>query len=74
MPNKNKWQIHKVHGRWVVRLPNYIGHWIFTFTSHDTCIIFMNGVELFHRLNPEWHFVYHELQTNALKIKESISG
>jgi hypothetical protein len=53
-------------------MPNYIGHWIFTFTAHDTCIIFMNGVELYHRLHPQWTFTYHEVRQGATVAKEIV--
>lgn len=56
MPNKNKWQIHKVGKVWAVRLPDYIGPWIFFFASQDICLVFMDGVEIYYHNHPDWHF------------------
>lgn len=68
--NKNKYIIRKLRGKWVVRLPNYIGHWTFNFTSHDTCIVFVNGVEQYHRKHPEWRFAYHEVAKAASMVDD----
>jgi hypothetical protein len=70
MPNRDKWQIHKVAGRWVVRLPDYIGPWLFTFPTWDICLVFMDGVEIYYHNHPEWHFTYQEIKQSLAVAKE----
>lgn len=62
-PDKSKWIIRRIAtGRWVVRMPDDLGGWKFTLPTWDTCMVLVEGVEIYrHKFHLTDNWIYRKI-------------